>query len=89
MHIHNPPVNLYATNIHSPATVAAQQAAETRKRLRAASSLIEESDPFENFMVAQTPDEAPRRQGGRDRPDGAKTLVAEDEEPTGTISLHA
>jgi hypothetical protein len=49
MHIHNQPVNLYATNIHSPATVAAQQAAEIRRRLaRAASSLSEESDPFES-----------------------------------------
>src|ERR1700731_3086480 len=58
MHIHNQPVNLYATNIHSPATVAAQQAAEIRRRLaRAASSLSEESDPFESSMVGQAPDE--------------------------------
>jgi hypothetical protein len=90
MHIHNQPVNLYATNIHSPATVAAQQAAEIRRRLaRAASSLSEESDPFESFMVGHAPDEAPRRQRSRDRPSGAKTLVAEEEEPTGTLSLHA
>jgi hypothetical protein len=51
MHIHNQPVNLYATDIHSPAKVAAQQAVEIRRRLaRAASSLGEESDPFESFM---------------------------------------
>jgi hypothetical protein len=81
-------VNLYATNIHSPATVAAQQGAKIRRRLRAASSLSEESDPFESFMVGQAPDEAPR-QGSRDRPSGAKTLHTEEEEPTGTLSLHA
>jgi hypothetical protein len=56
MHIHNQPVNLYATNIHSPATVAAQQAAAIRRRLaRATSSLSEESDPFESFMVGHAP----------------------------------
>jgi hypothetical protein len=88
MHIHNQPVNLYPTNIHSPATVASQQAAETRRRLRAASSLSEESDPFESFMVGQATDEAPRRERSRDRPNGAKTLVAEEEEPTGTLSIH-
>jgi hypothetical protein len=38
MHIHNQPVNLYAINIHSPATVAAQQAAEIRRRLAKAAS---------------------------------------------------
>lgn len=90
MHIHSQPVNLHATNIHSPATVAAQQVAEIRRRLaKAASSLSEESDPFESFMVAQAPDEAPRRQRNRDRPSGAKALHAEEEEATGTLSLHA
>jgi hypothetical protein len=90
MHIHNQPLNLYATNIQSPATVAAQQAAEIRRRLaRAASSLSEESDPFESSMVGYAPDKAPRRQRSRDRPSGAKTLHAEEEEPTGTLSLHA
>ena len=90
MHIHNQPVNLYATNIHSPAKAAAQQAAEIRRRLaRVASNLSEQSDPFESFMVGQTPDEAPRRQRSHDRPSGAKTFHAEAEEPTGTLSLHA
>jgi hypothetical protein len=90
MHIHNQPVNLYATNIYSPATVAAQQVAEIRMRLaRAASSLSEESDPFKSLMVGQAPDEAPRRQRSRDRPSGVKTLPAEEEGPTGTLSLRA
>jgi len=63
MHIHNQPVNLYATNVHSPVRIAAQQAAVIRRRLaRAASSLGEESDPFESSMVGQAPDEASRRQ---------------------------
>ena len=88
MHIHNQPVNLYPTNIHSPATVAAQKAAEVRRQLRASSRLSEESDPFESFMVGQAPDEAPRRERNRDRPSGAKTIVAEEEEPTGTLSIH-
>jgi hypothetical protein len=90
MHIHNQPVNLYATNVHSPVRIAAQQAAEICRRLaRAASSLGEESDPFESSMVGQAPDEASRRQRSRGRPNCAKTLVAEEEEPTGTLSLHA
>ena len=90
MHIHNQPVNLYATNVHSPVRIAAQQAAVIRRRLaRAASSLGEESDPFESSMVGQAPDEASRRQRSRGRPSCAKTLVAEVEEPTGTLSLHA
>jgi hypothetical protein len=90
MHIHNRTVNLYATNIHSPAKVAAQQAVEIRRRLaRAALSPGEESDPFESSMVGQAPDEASRRQRSRDRTSGAKTLIAEEEEPTGTLSLHA
>jgi hypothetical protein len=86
MHIHNQPVNLYATNIHPPATLTAQQAAETRRRLtREASSLSEESDAFESFMVGQVPEETSRRQRSHDRPSGAKALVAEEEEPTGTL----
>jgi hypothetical protein len=90
MHIHNQPVNLYAANTHSPATVAAQQATAIRRRLaRAASSFSEESDPFDSSMVGYAPDEAPGRQRSRDRPSGAKTLQAEEEEPTGTLSLHA
>lgn len=91
MHIHNQPVNLNPTNIHSPVTVAPQQATEIRRRLaRAASSLSEESDPFESFMVGQALDEAPRRQRSRDCPSGMKMLHAEEEEPTGrTLSVRA
>jgi hypothetical protein len=90
MHIHSQPVNLHTTNVQSPATVATQKTAEIRRRLaRAASNLSEESDPFENLMVGETPDEAPRRQRSRDRPSGANRLHAEEEEPIGPLSLHA
>lgn len=89
MHIHNQPVNLYVTNVYSSVRMAAQQAAEIHRRLaKAASSLGEESDIFESSMVGQAPDGASRRQRSRGRPTCAKTLVAE-EEPTGTLSLHA
>jgi hypothetical protein len=63
--------------------------APRRARKRRNSSLSEESDPFESSMVGQAPDEAPHRQRRRERPSGAKTLHAEEGEPTGTLSLHA
>jgi hypothetical protein len=91
MHIHSQPVNLNATAIHSPTTVAAQKAAEVRSRLtKAALKLNEESDPFDSFTVGPESGGNPRREKRQDRPSGAKKLDAEEEESSGTIlSLRA
>jgi hypothetical protein len=86
MHVHPQPVNLNVTTAPSPATIAAQKAAEVRSRLaKAALKLNEESDPFESFMVDQESGGSPRRQQRHDLPRGAKKLNAEEEEPRGTI----
>jgi tetratricopeptide (TPR) repeat protein len=88
MQIHSQPTSLDATTVHAPATLAAQKAAEVRRRLaKTGLKLNEEFDPIESFMVGEELDGAPRRQQSRDRRSGVKTLHTGEEEPTGKIPL--
>jgi hypothetical protein len=80
MHIHNQPMNLYMTNIQSPATSAAQQAAEVRRRLaKAAEGISGEADSFQSFMIGEPKDHASQGQRNRDSRNPAKALHADAE----------
>ena len=84
MHIHHQPMSLVPTDIRTPVPVAAQQAAETRRRLlRAGTGVSDESNPFQSFLLGDTPEEAPH--GQRNRQDDAE----EEERPGRRVSLTA
>jgi hypothetical protein len=88
MHIHNQPMNLNAISIHVPVSTAAQQAADTRRRLANISSLGDDSDPFESFMVGHSAEEAPQRQQNREAPRRPLAAHADDDEIVGrTLSV--
>ncbi len=90
MHIHSHPMN-FDTAIRTQGPSAAQQAADTRRRLaKAALSASEEADPFESFMIGHSPQDQPRRQRNPDDARNANTLPIEEEEPGGgTFSVSA
>jgi hypothetical protein len=84
MHIHFQPINLSAMTMHLPTTVAAQQAADTRRRLaKAASMLSEDSDPFESFMIGNAADGAPRRERNQGSPSRANRFHSDNDQAIG------
>ena len=88
MHIHNQPMNLIPANTYAPVSVAAQQSADIRRRLANVSSLSDDSDPFESFMVGHSAEEAPQRQQNREAPRRPLAADADDDEVVGrTLSV--